>query len=460
MSAAADHIALADKIRRLRGFAEWSSDGLWTPTRHLVFLADRIQRRIELARAGDKKNILIIQAPPRHGKSELTSKRLPAWFLSRWPREQVILASYGHDFARVWGRRVRDVIESKAKILGIKISSAQSSASDWELETGGGMATTGIGGPLTGRGAKLLIVDDPIKNAEEAESPAIRESHWDWWQTTASTRIEPGGCAIVMMTRWNRDDLIGRIQANQPDQCEVISLPAISGEVDALGRAPGEPLWPERWPLHALRVKELSMARSWWAAMYQQDPIASGETEFLSKWFTDAWFEQWPLNMIVKTMVLDPSKGKNDKTADYQAVVKLGIDSSDTLYVQADMKRRPIGQMIADTVDIYRDWQPHAFGLECNSWQDLLAPDFAEEFKRQGVLAPEVWQINNTVNKQVRIRRLAGYLANGRMRFKKDCPGTKILVDQLIDFPAGTHDDGPDALEMAIRLAEQLCNGT
>jgi len=176
--------------------------------------------------------------------------------------------------------------------------------------------------------------------------------------------------------------------------------------------------------------------------------------------FTDAWFEQWPLNMIVKTMSLDPSKGKNDKKADYQAVIKLGIDSSDTLYVQADMKRRPIGQMIADTVDIYRDWQPHAFGLECNSWQDLLAPDFAEEFTRQGVLAPEVWQINNTVNKQVRIRRLAGYLANGRMRFKKDCPGTKILVDQLIDFPSGSHDDGPDALEMAIRLAEQLCNGT
>lgn len=181
--------------------------------------------------------------------------------------------------------------------------------------------------------------------------------------------------------------------------------------------------------------------------------------EFPEEWFQDVWFEKWPVNLIVKTLALDPSKGRSDKTGDYQALVSLGIDSQDILYVQADMRRRPISQMIADTVDIYRQWQPHAFGLESNAWQDLLAPDFAEEFARQNVLASDVWQINNTVNKQVRIRRLAGYLAHRRVRFKKDCPGTQILIDQLLDFPAGQHDDGPDALEMAIRLAEQLCNG-
>ncbi len=137
----------------------------------------------------------------------------------------------------------------------------------------------------------------------------------------------------------------------------------------------------------------------------------------------------------------------------------VGIGTDDVVYVQADMRRRPIDQMIADTVAIFRDWQPQAFGIECNAWQDLLAPDFAEEFRRQNVLAPEVWQINNTVNKQVRIRRLAGYLAHRRMRFMKDCPGTQILIDQLLDFPGGDHDDGPDSLEMAIRLAEQLCSG-
>jgi predicted phage terminase large subunit-like protein len=181
--------------------------------------------------------------------------------------------------------------------------------------------------------------------------------------------------------------------------------------------------------------------------------------EFPEEWLKDAWFEKWPLNLICKTMVLDPSKGKNDKTADYQAVVSIGIGSDDVVYVQADMRRRPIDQMIADTVDIYRVWQPQAFGIEANMWQELLAPDFAQEFQRQNVLAPEVWQINNSINKQVRIRRLAGYLAHRRMRFMANCPGTQILIDQLLDFPGGDHDDGPDALEMSIRLAEQLCNG-
>ena len=183
--------------------------------------------------------------------------------------------------------------------------------------------------------------------------------------------------------------------------------------------------------------------------------------EFPFHWFDNQWFEKWPTDkaIIVKTMALDPSKGKSAKTGDYQALIKLAIDNQDTLYVQADLKRRPIAQMVADTVDQYREFQPHAFGIESNAWQDLLQPDFSEEFSRQNVLAPEAWLLNNTVNKDVRIRRIGGYLAHGRIRFKQDCPDTQLLIDQLLDFPEGKYDDGPDALEMAIRLAEQLTEG-
>lgn len=182
-------------------------------------------------------------------------------------------------------------------------------------------------------------------------------------------------------------------------------------------------------------------------------------SEFPAKWFGDhAWFERWPIEerMILKTMALDPSKGRSDRVGDYQACVKLAIDQTDTLYVQARMRRNPIDQMVADCVDEYRGFRPHAFGVEGNAWQDLLAPDFKEEFSRQSVLAPDVFLMNNHVNKQVRIRRLAGYLSTGRIKFLLNCPETRLLVDQLLDFPVGAHDDGPDALEMAIRLAEQL----
>ena len=183
--------------------------------------------------------------------------------------------------------------------------------------------------------------------------------------------------------------------------------------------------------------------------------------EFPFSWFDGQWFEQWPTEdaIILKTLALDPSKGKQSKTGDYQAFIKLAIDRHDMLHVQANMRKRPIAQMVSDGVDIYRHFQPTAFGLEGNAWQDLLQPDFQQEFSDQEIIAPEVWLLNNTVNKDVRIRRLGGYLAHGRILFKQDCPDTQILIDQLLDFPCGDHDDGPDALEMAIRLAEQLTTG-
>lgn len=181
-------------------------------------------------------------------------------------------------------------------------------------------------------------------------------------------------------------------------------------------------------------------------------------SEFPAAWFEDAWFDRWPAaeGTVLKTMALDPSKGRSDKHGDYSACVRLAIDRHDVLHVAADMARRPVTQMIADCVALYREFQPHAFAVEGNAWQDLLAPDFAEEFRRQGVLAPDVWVMNNQVNKLVRIRRLAGYLSAGRVRFLSGCDGTRLLVDQLLDFPVGPHDDGPDAFEMAVRLAEQL----
>lgn len=451
---------LAKTLRNLRGFCEYSGAGDWLPAKHAVFLADSIQARIESVASGDPKNLLVIEAPPRHGKSELVSKRLPAWYLTRWPKRNVLLSSYSAEFSRVWGRRARSIVQAISKKTGIEVSSTQSAASDWEIAGyGGSMTTSGIGGSLTGRGASLLIIDDPVKNAEEAESATVRDSHWDWWQTTASTRIEPGGIAVIMATRWHRDDLIGRILKEQPDQVYRLRLPALADDHDPLGRQPGEALWPERWPQAALKRKQVAMARAWWEALYQQNPIASGETEFPSAWFDDRWFEEWPKNYVLRTMSLDPSKGKDAKRSDYQALVKLCIGNDDVLYVQADMKKQPIPQMIADAVDQYNQFRPQAFGLEANAWQDLLAPDFQEEFKRQGILAPEVWQINNQVNKLVRIRRISGYLSQGRIRFKQNCPGTKILIEQMIDFPSGDHDDGPDSLEMAIRLAEQLTSG-
>jgi hypothetical protein len=226
-------------------FAARVSGGRWRMTRHLEAIDQAIVDTI----LGITPSILVIEAPPRHGKSELVSRYLPAWYLGLFPDKRVMLVGYAASFARSWGRKARSLLADHGHdAFGLEVDLSVRAAADWGL-TGreGGMVTAGVGGPLTGRGADLLIIDDPIKNAEQAQSASIREDHWDWWQTTASTRIEPGGCAIIIATRWSDHDLSGRLikAAEEGDGCPVrrLRLPAIAEADDPLGRLPGEALW-------------------------------------------------------------------------------------------------------------------------------------------------------------------------------------------------------------------------
>ncbi len=159
--------------------------------------------------------------PPQHGKSELCSHYLPVWYLGNYPERWVILTSYEADFAAQWGRKTRTLLLQQAQLLGLRISRQSSAANRWDLAGhDGGMMTAGVGGPITGKGAHLLIIDDPVKNDEEARSPTFRQKQWQWWLSVASTRMRPGGLFVVIQTRWHRDDLTGRIleHALQHDQ--------------------------------------------------------------------------------------------------------------------------------------------------------------------------------------------------------------------------------------------------
>jgi predicted phage terminase large subunit-like protein len=170
----------------------------------------------------------------------------------------------------------------------------------------------------------------------------------------------------------------------------------------------------------------------------------------------EIWFDEWPGEFQIKTIALDPSKGRDANVGDYSAFVLLGIDSTGTLYVEADLARRPIAQIVADGVAHCQAFRPDAFGIEVNQFQDLLGDQFVAAFRAAGLWAMSPWSIENRINKQVRIRRLGAYLARRGLRFKSRSPATALLIEQLREFPVGDHDDGPDALEMAIRLAGEF----
>lgn len=263
----------------LADYAEHMSadtDLSWLPYNHLVYICEKVE---EAVRKGNGR--IIINMPPRHGKSETLSKWLPRWFLDWNPDKKVILASYAAELARGFGRAVRDYFQDDRTDTWTTVRADKDAADEWETPQGGGMTTAGLDGGITGKGGHLIIVDDPIKNWQEAESPTRREHIKNWWDSTLWTRKEPGCTVIVIQTRWHEDDLSGWLLNEEEredwEDWTVIKLPALCEEVDEetgvdeLGRSEGEALCPERFTAEELE-KEKRRNEQVWAGLFQQRP--------------------------------------------------------------------------------------------------------------------------------------------------------------------------------------------
>lgn len=298
------------------GFAVRLSQGRWHPFNYLQLLSRKL---VDVAYGRCRR--LIITMPPRHGKSECVSHWFPGWYLETFPENRVILCSYEAEFAAKWGGKVRDTIMGNYDILSLRLKSRKPAMHFWETEQGGAMMCAGVGGPITGKGAHVFVVDDFVKNAEEAGSRTIRENIWDWWTSTARTRLEPNGAIIIMATRWHSDDLIGRLidskyhnEKGSREEWEVFNFPALATpdsdryyasfgvkvnnlrpEVlttnhrvtvataereikntaewrDMLGRGIDDALCPDRYDTEDLRLIRGSVGERDWNALYQQMP--------------------------------------------------------------------------------------------------------------------------------------------------------------------------------------------
>jgi hypothetical protein len=257
----------------------------WKDAPHL----DLLNRKL-VDVANKRLRRLLITMPPRHGKSLLTSENFPAWYLGTNPNHRVILASYEADFAASWGRKARAILEAYGKALfDVEVSRGSSAANRWGLQGyRGGMDTAGVGGAVTGKGADLLIIDDPLKNSEEANSFTIRHKIWDWYRSTAYTRLEPDGCIVLIQTRWHSDDLAGRVikeARRDGEDWEILNLPAIAGANDILGRSPGQALWPERFNVERLQKIRRTVGSYFWSALYDQNPTDEEGGRVKREWF-------------------------------------------------------------------------------------------------------------------------------------------------------------------------------
>jgi predicted phage terminase large subunit-like protein len=221
--------------------------------------------------------------------------------------------------------------------------------------------------------------------------------------------------------------------------------------------AGAELLWPAKEGLYALMQMRADEGRTAFEREKQNCPIDPERCEWPGEYFDHhIWFSDWPKNLAVRVIALDPSKGADARHGDYSAYVMLGIDAHDIVYVEADLARRPTPEMVEQGVMLCRRFDPEVLGIETNQYQELLAVEFPPAFRRLHRRSVPIRSLENYVSKRIRIRRLGPLLAQRRLRFNTRSPSTHLLVEQLRDFPLGDHDDGPDALEMALRLAFEL----
>lgn len=432
-----------------------ASRGSWKPYPHLLHLNDLL-----LDAAAGKIPRLMILMPPQHGKSELVSRWFPAWFLGVHPDKKVILASYEHTYAASWGRKARDVlVECGQPLFGVRIRQDVRAMDWWETSAGGAMYSAGAGGAITGKGCEVLILDDLIKNSEEASSEIVRESVWQWYLTVARSRVHDGGSIVMVCTRWHDDDPAGRLIRNMESGGErwtVVRLPAVAEEDEQFGlwtRRAGEPLCPELYSLENLRETERTVGPHTWAGLYQQQPYVVGGGFFRTPF--PKLDHPVPVGARVRMWDLAASPGKGDWTVGL-LLAKVGPQE----FVIEDVVRGRWAPGERNAV-IRRTAERDGLGVLQLFEEEPGSGGIAQSDSLRQVLAGYRARFEKaTGDKTVRADPVAGYSFSGRIKVVGDPPWLREFEAELEAFPNGRYDDQVDALSGAFNWVVNKPVGT
>lgn len=397
---------------------------------------------------------LMIFMPPRHGKSEIGSRSFPAWHLGRYPEHEFIGCSYGSDLANGFSRKVREVVRDPAFTAvfpDCAVNKDSQSVEQWLTTKGGGYSAAGVGGPITGKGAHVLVIDDPVKNRADAESATSREAVWDWYTSTAYTRLAPGGGVLVILTRWHDDDLAGRLLRKQAegegDEWVVVEYPAQAVH-DELFRKAGEPLHAERYDNEALeRIKRAVGPRDW-QALYQQNPTPD-EGDYFNKgmfqWYGPQDIPDYSeLNFYTAWDFAIGEKEQND----YSVGITVGVDKSDRVFV-VDIQRGHWGtlDLVDKVMEVYKTWRPAITGLERGHIEMTMRPFLDKRIREERLTSFYIEELKpGTRDKIARARSIQGRMQQGLVFFRKNCNATAQVVAEMMRFPNGVHDDCVDAM--------------
>lgn len=409
-------------------------------------------------------NRVMLFLPPGSAKSSYGSRLFPQYFLGRNPQLSTILASHTGELAEAWGRKIRNGMQDPefAEVFpGIGVAGDNASAGRWATNKDGEFFAAGVGGSITGRRADLGIIDDPVKNREDADSERIRQKTWEWYTNDFLTRLKPGAKQVLIMTRWHEDDLAGRLLEREREKWLVIKIPMIAGPKDLLGREEGERLWKE-WFTDDMIEAAQADARSW-ISLYQQEPRPTEGAEFKRSWINRYASPPKIMNKILLVDPAgDPAKAKgNRKKSDFTAMWVVGLGSDENAYLLDGLRDRLNLTQRADAVfALHKKHKPMQVRYEQYGLQADVEHIKSEMERRQYRFA--IKEVGGKVEKNARIRRLIPWFEGGRIWLPMEMRRETVLgtsYDVISDFieheyatfPVGRNDDSFDCLA---RLAE------
>lgn len=438
---------------RYHEYVKYVHRGRWLQATYLIYLCNEVQDFLEGRMRnpdGSEVMILCLSMPPQHGKSMSITETLPSWYIGKYKTKRVLEISYNEDFAQKFGRRNREkVSEFGGPIFGVQLSKATSSMTEWELDNGiGGMLSRGLGGAITGNPADLIIIDDPIKNRQEAESEIYRERVWDEWLNSIRTRLQAKAKTIIIMTRWHEDDFIARIVKNEGARARYINVPCEAEEDDPIYRDVGDALGVElgkdnEWLVDFKKVYLTKEGSRVWEALFQGNPTAAEGNMFKRKWFKfyakkPDWFDE-----IIQSW---DCTFKDSDGSDFVAGQIWGRVGAKYYLLDRIKERLDLPSTMSAILQMTALWPTSLTKLV----EDKANGPAVIQMLQSTV--PGLIAVNPEGGKIARANAIMPAFEAGNVYF----PDTEIApwvveyMDELAAFPAGTHDDDVDSTTQAL----------